>query len=82
MRAREAVNAVLHVAGGAAISFSIMWLYWLSIPAMFVVGFLREQAQHRDEGFFGWINGHRMVEALQWPAGALLACLVWALVSR
>jgi len=78
---KEVWNAILHVLGGALIALSIMWVYWLAIPALAVVGFLREQAQHRDEGFFGWITKHRMIEAMEWPLGALIGCLVWTVIK-
>ena len=78
---KEFWNGVLHVVGGAAIALSIMWVYWLAIPALAAVGFLREQAQHRDEGFFGWITTHRMIEALEWPLGALIACVIWMFIK-
>jgi len=71
------MDIFLHIIGGLVMSLAIMWIYWLAIPVMFVFGFLREQAQHRDEGFFGWITGHRMFEALQWPIGGLIACGIW-----
>ncbi len=99
---REIGNAVLHVVGGCLIALAIMWIYWLAIPALFVVGFLRERAQHRYDhevrtkikdgveklyvhktsvGVFGWITKRRMLEALHWPLGALVACITWLIIK-
>ncbi len=81
MKLKDVGDNALHVVGGLAISLAIMWCYWLSIPALFVVGFLREQAQHRDEGFFGWITTHRMIEAAMWSVGAIIASVVWLFIK-
>jgi hypothetical protein len=78
---KEIINGVLHVIGGLLIALSIMWNYWLAVPVLFVVGFLREQAQHRDEGLLGWITGHRLFEAFLWPVGALIACIIWLFIK-
>lgn len=78
----EFLNAVLHILGGAVLSLAIIWNYWLAIPALFVIGFLREQAQHRKQGFFGWITPHRMFEAVQWSIGATISCLVWFFIKN
>ncbi len=81
MKLKDIRDNAFHVVGGLAISLSIMWCYWLSIPALFVVGFLREHAQHRDEGFFGWITKHRMIEAATWGVGALVASIIWTFIK-
>lgn len=59
----------------AALASALLAILWIDNPVasafvFFVFGFLREQAQHRDEGFFGWITQHRMTEAGSWGVGA------------
>lgn len=74
---REVINTALHITGGAAFACAMLWSEWMIIPAVLIFGLLREQAQHRDDGFFGWITGHRLWEAIQWGIGAAVATLLW-----
>lgn len=78
----EFLNGLFHILGGAVLAFAIMWNYWLAILVLFVFGFLREQAQHREQGFFGWITPHRMFEAVQWSIGAAISCVVWMFIKH
>ena len=69
-----------HLAGGAAL-FALIHFGDNPITTMItlgIFGWLREGAQHRDEGaWVGWITSHRMVEALAWaPAAGLLHAMV------
>jgi hypothetical protein len=41
------MDIALHIIGGFLVSAAIMWIHWLAIPALLIMGFLREQAQHR-----------------------------------
>ena len=81
MSGREIGNMFLHMGGAALMSVLALWNPWMLVPDFFVIGFLREQAQHRDEGFFGWITGHRLWEAFHWPIGALVAVSLWELIT-
>lgn len=61
----------LHLIGGALLA----WTIWMdamlgALGALVVFGWMREGAQHRDDGqWIGWITTHRLVEALSWAAG-------------
>ena len=71
------MDIALHIVGGAALASALIWNLWMAAPVLLVFGWLREQAQHRDEGFFGWMTGHRLFEAAQWGIGGLLASVGW-----
>jgi len=77
MSLREAGNAALHIIGGAAFALALLWSDWMIVPAVLVFALLREQAQHRDEGWLGWITVHRLWEAVQWGLGAAVAFALW-----
>ncbi len=77
MSLREIGNTSLHILGGAAFACAILACEWAIIPAVLIFGLLREQAQHRDQGWFGWITGHRLWEACQWGVGAAVATGLW-----
>lgn len=81
VKRREIGNLILHIAGGALMAVAVMYQDYLIVAVIAVWGLLREQAQHRDEGFFGWINGHRLFEASQWVIGASLGTIGWLLFA-
>lgn len=47
MKKRDLGNLFLHIGGGALIAAAIMWIHWLSFPALLIVGFVIEKGQHR-----------------------------------
>lgn len=81
MKGKDVLDNVLHVLTGGALAGLIMWNYWFAGPVFLVVGFLREQAQHKKEGFFGWVNPHRLLEAASWGVGGLAASIVRCFVG-
>jgi len=83
------VDNTLHAAAGFGIAAATLvpavWLWWwpaLAVPCLLAgLGLFREQAQHRGEGWFGWWNGKRALEAFTWGIGAVLAAGVWLVLS-
>ncbi len=71
---RAVLDLLLHALGGAALAAPL--LPWDPSPwvvgGVFVIwGWLREGAQHRDEGaWIGWWSVHRATEGATWGAGA------------
>lgn len=55
------------------------YVAFVSIPLIGVFGFWREWKQHRTDKPV-W-NQHRIIEASEWPLGAVIACVVWLFVS-
>ena len=81
-----AADNALHMAGGFGMSLPILlplvWLPWWTICITLPIvvwgfGLFREQAQHRDEGWFGWFSGPRVLEASSWGIGAAVAAGVF-----
>ena len=77
---REIINGVLHVLLGLVLAGLIMWNYWMGGPVLLIFGWLREQAQHREQGFFGWMTAHRLFEAVQWGIGGAIGSVIYYLV--
>jgi len=74
---KELGNTILHLLGGAALVAAVLWSEWMLIPTTFVWAWLREQAQHRDDGWFGWQTPHRIWEVAQWTLGSAVMVLLW-----
>jgi hypothetical protein len=61
------MNTFLHILGGFLIALAILWNGWLAVPALLVVGFLREQAQHRwiiERNADGWDEAYLKLHGL------------------
>ena len=77
------LDAALHALAGAVLAAALYWGgAWSIAPVVLLVGLLREQAQHRQEGWIGWVSWHRLGEALAWSAGAALLVAAAALLER
>lgn len=84
------MGGLLHLAAGAALAALVAVHPAAIVGVLFVLGWLREGAQHRDAGaWIGWLTQprtrfepesfrwHRLWEALAWPIGG--ACAILAL---
>jgi len=81
---------ILHTIAALGVVLSIAWIHWLAIPAFAFIGFFFEKTQHRyywsvlfdgtlhreKTGWFGWVTKHRIIEALGWPLGGLVAVVI------
>jgi len=67
-----------HIIGGAFIGWIAYQNSWLATGGvLLILGYLREGAQHRDEGaWIGWITPRRLTEAFTWGLGGGLAHLL------
>lgn len=65
------IDALIHALAGAALAAALEFGgSWSIAPVVLVFALLREQAQHRDEGWTGWVTWHRLIEASAWGVGA------------
>ncbi len=84
-----AADNALHGAGGCGMAALVfvpaVWLPWwpyLAVPLVWMGwGMFREQAQHREQGWLGWFNGPRLLEAASWGIGGVVAMGVYAILQ-
>lgn len=79
MSLRDVLSLLLHALGGLALVAPILlWPGALSAGgSALAFGLLREQAQHRQDGWIGWVTRHRLLEAAAWaPLAAILGGLL------
>ena len=77
-------DIALHIIGGAVIALLIIPVVWWKIAIVSTIyGLLREQAQHRHQGwvgaFYDTIRGvrwNRLIEGLAWGVGGAIGGLV------
>ena len=74
------MGTFLHVVGGLVVTGLAGLCLWSLILSFAIYGFFREKRQHPGQGLFGWITKHRMLEAMAWPMGALIACVAWIFI--
>ena len=86
---------ILHAIAALAIVLTALWIPLLAVVGFAAIGFFFEKTQHRyywsivdgklnreKTGWFGWVTGHRIREALGWPLGALIASIAWMLMTK
>lgn len=66
-----ALAAPILLLGGDGFGVAGVWVLW---------GFLREQAQDKENGWVAWIKPHKLLEGASWGVGPLVWGVVWLFV--
>ncbi len=62
-----ALATPIMLTGGSGFAVAGVWVLW---------GWLREQGQSMDEGWWAWVKPHKLIEGASWGVGPL----VWGVV--